>query len=358
MHDLQRLTPRPRRKCREVPQSTAVKEISASSSIVTTAVDIPSTSSTTTSTTVPPVKTKMRLSFSDSLPSPSGSNDGDVPEGAALMAYSPETPATPPGSPTKRPSRIVVCSYPIRGGWFKKNSVYCQFRSSRTDALQIHVANEHWLCDASMFVRVKLFGPYPVYCELCPVEHPHLFSSPLDRFEHCVVEHLSYMLALCPTCCRIFKGLNKTSYHNHRRTYHPTKPHPTAEMYPSMENTNSVAILWGQKVYLPYLNLLSKVESCLQQRTRLNPVEYVESVPQLGREFVCRLLGLDPSSVSLVSEPSIPVSMPQLPLNRDGATAPLVTQDAKRKRGGGGGRPVGGEKEKKQKLSGKGESRQ
>ena len=124
-----------------------------------------------------------------------------------------------------------------------------------------------------------------------------------------------------------------------------------------MENTNSVAILWGQKVYLPYLNLLSKVESCLQQRTRLNPVEYVESVPQLGREFVCRLLGVDPSSVSLVSEPSIPVSMPQLPLNRDGATAPLVTQDGKRKRGGGG-RPVGGEKEKKQKLSGKGESRQ
>ena len=359
MHDLQRLTPRPRRKCREIPRSTAVKEVPpASSSIVPKVVDIATTSSTATSTTVPPVKTKMRLSFSDSLPSPSGSNDGDVPEESTLMTYSPATPATPPGSPTKRPIAIIVCSYPIRGGWYKKNSVYCQFRSSRLDALQIHVANEHWLCDSDKFVRLKLFGPYPVYCELCPEEYPHLFSSPLDRFEHCASEHLGFMLALCPTCCRIFKGLNKTSYHNHRRTYHPTKPHPTADMYPATEKQNSVAILWGPKVYMPYLNLLSKVESCLQQRCRLNPLEYVQSIPQLGREFVCRLLGLDPSSVDLVSEPSIPVPMPQLPLNRDGATAPLVTQDAVRKRGGGG-RPVGGEKEKKkQKLSDKGESRQ
>ena len=339
---------RPRRKCNSYGNpiaTTASGEVSTTSPIIATTIAVSSSSTTiavSSSSTMFTVSTigdsssrkKLRLSVSNSLPTPSGSNADDVNGGSpsSLVPYSPQTPTSPPGSPQQRVLDVVVCKYPLSGGWYRKGTKYCQFATSRKDKMQLHVGFSHWLCDGDNFLRLKLFDQYPLPCELCPTEYPTIFSNPIERFEHAVTEHKAFYLSLCPDgCLRIFKGLNRAAYHNHRRTYHGADP-----------ITKEKKAFWGRTFYLPYLDLLSKVESCVQQGTRLDPVTYVQTIPRQGVDFVCTLLGVDPP-VEHVGEPSLePSASAALPLIRD--------QDAMRKRGGGGGK-VGESKRQKRSES-------
>ena len=341
MDRLRKCTPRPRRQCSNYGEKSAAKNAATTATTATSVVVVVTSASLTTTV---PSKKNLTLSFTHALPSPTssliqsqdvGNAESPLPQPvyepvtptSPQLPDSPQTPTSPP-SPVQRPLKIIICRYPLKNGWFKKNTIYCTYETSRMDALQIHIAMEHWLCDFDKFIRLKFFEGYPQKCELCPDEHPYQFTSPLARFEHAVKEHLAFYQMLCPQCRRIYKNLSRNTYQNHRRAHHPV-------------TDDRDTLYWGKSTYQPYVDLLVEVERCLQRNIRFNAVTYIKTIPSQGREFVCRLLHVDPSMVGIERK-----AISQLPLPR------ADHNSAVRKRGGGGSQqPTGTGKRQKRDES-------
>merc|ERR1712002_320678 len=212
-----------------------------------------------------------------------------------------ETMEEPIKETTKENEKTVTvwkCSYRVNGP-----PHYCDFRTPRLDVLQLHIKDEHYRADCENYIRLKLFDKYPNSCELCSDDEGRpMFYTPVERFEHLVSEHLAFTLALCPVCCRIFKGLKETTYHYHLKCYHSLEAiaascshilHLDKERQISIRENRLRAKNWGKKVYRPYLKLVSHVETSLKRgNERFDPEAYVNSIPEIEREFICKLLQL------------------------------------------------------------------
>ena len=203
---------------------------------------------------------------------------------------------------------IIKCNYPV-SGW----PHHCNFKTPRRDLLELHIIDAHYLAE-DRYIRLKLFGEYPNSCELCS-DHEVLFSTPLDRFKHLVSEHLAFTLALCPICCRIFKGLSDTNYQYHRKCYHSTRVlnlhasrflrHEKEQYLQKNQEDYEWAKNWGRKVYLPFKNLMLSIEESLKPGGEPFDLEaYVDSIPKIGRDFIHKLLQLPKPEVRDVTEVS------------------------------------------------------
>ena len=198
--------------------------------------------------------------------------------------------------------KVIKCNYLVH-----KPLHRCDFKTSRLDVLQLHIANQHYHAEHNYYIRLKLFGKYPNSCELCSDdEGGPLFNTPVDRFEHLVSQHLDFTLSLCPVCCRIFKGLTETTYHYHLKCFHSlgvvvaSSSHilnPNEETKIFFKKNRLRAKNWGKKVYLPFVKLVLHM-SLNRGGKPLDPVTYVNSIPEIGRDFICDLLQVAKPEVS------------------------------------------------------------